>query len=656
MELGAENFSYFYPNILSMPETIKQILIKHWGYSEFRPLQEDIIQSVLDAKDTLGLMPTGGGKSITFQVPAIKLEGVCIVVTPLIALMKDQVEHLQEKGIRAKAIFSGMSAREIDITLDNCVYGDVKFLYVSPERLRTEIFVERLKRMKVSILVVDEAHCISQWGYDFRPAYLEIAEIREWIPNTPVLAVTGTATPKVVEDIQEKLLFKTKNVFRKSFARVNLVYAVIQSEDKIRRLMQSLHRISGTAIIYVRNRRKTRELADLLNANKISSHYYHAGLSPEIRDQKQRDWMRSRVRVMVCTNAFGMGIDKPDVRLVVHYDIPESPEAYYQEAGRAGRDGKQAYALIIHDENDVKMLKRNFENSFPPIKFVKAVYDALGNYFQLAYGSGKDESFDFVMSEFMKMYDLNPMQTYSSLKFLEKESYIFLSDSVNTPSKMMISVSKEDLYRYQVKNPKMAILLDLLIRSYSGLFTDFVQIDEELIARRLKTSALAIENALRLIKSHNYIDYIPRSGKPKIIFNTERLDSRDLIFSKKSYEQLKENAAKRLEAMMDYLTHQSKCRNLILMEYFGEEDAKRCGKCDVCKSRNKLKMSEVKVDSIIDLVKPILIQDALSLEELCAKLPEIPEDELLNVVRWLLDIGKIEKTENYYSWGKKTLF
>lgn len=639
-----------------MSETIQQILIKYWGYSDFRPMQEEIINSVLAGHDTIGLMPTGGGKSIAFQVPALKMPGVAIVVTPLIALMKDQVEHLNKKNISAKAIFSGMTSREIDITLDNCVFGDIKFLYVSPERLRTEIFRERIKRMNVSILVVDEAHCISQWGYDFRPAYLEIAEIRELIPNVPVLAVTGTATPKVVVDIQKKLLFKKENVFKLSFARDNLIYAVVKTEDKNRKLSQIINRIPGTGIIYVRNRRKTREIADWLNANGTRAHYYHAGLSAELRNKKQNDWMRGAVRIMVSTNAFGMGIDKSDVRFVVHFDIPDSPEAYYQEAGRGGRDGKPAYAVIIHDENDIKVLRRNFEDSFPPIKAIKAIYDALGNYFQLAHGSGKDESFDFVIRDFIKMYDLHPFKTYSALKFLEKESYIFLSDSIATPSKLYISVGKEELYRYQVKNPNMGMLIDVLIRSYSGLFNDFVKIDEALIGQRLKTSALAIRNALKILERQHLMEYIPQSGKPKIIFNTERLDSRDLIFSKNSYERLKENAAIRLEAMLHYIDTTTKCRNLLMMEYFGEENAKRCGKCDVCKTRNKLSMSEMEFDQIVKKLKPLLQNTALSSASIVDLLPQAKEEDVLRVLRWLLDTEKIFVENNLYRWHGSTLF
>jgi len=415
----------------------KQILIKYWGYSSFRPLQEQIIDSVLAGQDALALMPTGGGKSICFQVPSLISEGVCIVITPLIALMKDQVSQLDKRGIKAVAIFSGMNLREIDIALDNCVYGDKKFLYVSPERLETEMFQERIKKMNVSLIAVDEAHCISQWGYDFRPSYLRIAEIKDILPNVPILALTATATPTVVEDIQDKLLFSKRNVFKMSFERTNLSYQVEYSEDKYNRLLKYIDANPGSAIIYVRNRRKTKEIATFLLNNKYSCHFYHAGLTTEERDRKQKEWISSKVRIMVSTNAFGMGIDKADVRLVVHMDVPDSLEAYFQEAGRAGRDGNSALAVLLYHRSDVMDLDRNFEMKYPEIDFIKDIYNVLGNYFQLAVGSGAGESYEFVLADFIKMYNLNPLLTYNSIKYLEKEGYLFLSEAISRPSKLM---------------------------------------------------------------------------------------------------------------------------------------------------------------------------------------------------------------------------
>ncbi len=632
--------------------TILQILIKYWGYSSFRPLQEDIIKSVLDKKDTLALMPTGGGKSICFQVPTMAMEGICIVVTPLIALMKDQVQQLEKRGIKAAAIYSGMHPREIDIMLDNCVYGDKKFLYVSPERLETELFQERLKKMNVSLLAIDEAHCISQWGYDFRPSYLRIADIRELIPEVPVLAVTATATPDVVDDIQEKLLFEEKNVFRMSFERSNLSYHVEMHEDKNKRLLQLINKNKGTSVVYVRNRRKTKEIAQFLIENGVSCHFYHAGLTTDDRDRKQKDWVSNRVQVMVSTNAFGMGIDKADVRLVVHMDVPDSLEAYFQEAGRAGRDGKEALSVLLYHKSDLIDLKRNFELKFPDIPYIKNIYEALGNYFQLAVGSGKNENYEFILSEFISMYNLNPILTYNSIKFLEKEGYLYLTDAINRPSKMMIIVDRETLYRHQVRNPKLGDIIDVIIRSYGGMFNDFAIIDEFEISKRLNTSALLIENALKLLHKNNIITYIPQTTKPQLLFVDGRLSSRDVIIHKENYDFLKQMAKKRFDAVLKYVTITTKCRSEILLHYFGQKETNRCGQCDVCLERNKIALSQHEFDLVLEVIKPILMQQNMSLQELIFSASEIDENRLLNVIRWLKDSGKIAEFGDKLIWVK----
>ncbi len=630
--------------------TILQILIKYWGYSSFRPLQEEIINSVLEKKDSLALMPTGGGKSICFQIPAMAMEGICIVVTPLIALMKDQVQQLESKGIKAAAIYSGMHPREIDIMLDNCVYGDKKFLYISPERLETELFQERVKKMNVSLLAIDEAHCISQWGYDFRPSYLRIADIREYLVGVPVLAVTATATPEVVDDIQEKLRFAENNLFQMSFERSNLAYQVEKQEDKNKRLLQLITENNGTAVIYVRNRRKTKEIAQFLIERGVSCHFYHAGLTTEDRDRKQKDWINNRVRIMVSTNAFGMGIDKADVRLVVHMDVPDSLEAYFQEAGRAGRDGKDSLSVLIYHNSDLIDLKRNFEFKFPEISYIKNIYEALGNYYQLAVGSGRDESYEFILSEFINMYNLNPILTYNSIKFLEKEGYLFLTDAINRPSKMMIIVDRETLYRHQVRNPKLGDIIDVIIRSYSGLFTDFAIIDESDIGRRLNVSSLLIENALRLLHKNNIITYIPQTSRPQISFTDGRLHSRDVIIHKENYDFLKRMAKKRLDAVIEYTTTTTKCRSEMLLHYFGQKETKRCGQCDVCLERNKIALSQKEFDDVMVIIKPILSQQNMSLDELLAKANAIDENRLIKVVRWLKDTGKITEFGGQLIW------
>ncbi len=630
--------------------TNQQILIKYWGYSSFRPMQEEIINSVINGKDTLALLPTGGGKSICFQVPAMQMDGVCIVVTPLIALMKDQVRQLKSRGLNALAIYSGMNYSQIDVALDNCVFGDVKFLYVSPERLETEIFQERLKRMNVNILAVDEAHCISQWGYDFRPSYLTIAEIREFIPDVPIIALTATATPEVVVDIQEKLNFKEENLLQRSFERENLTYVVLEEEDKNRQLLQLLNRNPGSSIVYVRSRKATKEIARFLVDNKINSHFYHAGLSAELRDQRQQDWTTGKIRVIVSTNAFGMGIDKPDVRTVVHMDIPDSIEAYFQEAGRAGRDQQQAYAFLIYHKSDIGKLVHNHEMKFPEIKFILNVYNALGNYYQLAEGSGVDKSYDFILADFSKMYSLSPLTVFYALKYLEKEGFLFLSDAINRPSRVYIKMDRTNLYQFQVKYPKMGDFMDVLIRSYSALFTDFVTINEATIASRLNASPLLIENTLRQLDKMEVLEYIPYSSKPQVSLVGGRMNIHNIRINRDNYESRKQVSLRRMEAMQNYVQGFSKCRSSILLEYFGETDVKRCGKCDVCVGRNKIDLSQLEFDSVIEQIKPILKTKNCSLEKLVDQVHDVDDNRIIKVVRWLMDINKITQFGDELIW------
>lgn len=630
---------------------IHQILIKYWGHKSFRPLQEDIINSVLDGNDTLALLPTGGGKSICFQVPALVMDGLCVVVTPLIALMKDQVEGLKRKSIRAVAIHSGMSSYEIEVVINNCVYDDVKFLYLSPERLETDIIIHNIDKMKVNLLAVDEAHCISQWGYNFRPAYLTIAKIRKKLPEVPVLALTATATTDVIPDIQEKLEFKKTNVFKLSFERKNLTYVVLKEEDKLNRLLKVANNLKGSGIIYVRSRRKTVEIRNFLNTNHIMSDFYHAGLDQKTRDIKQDLWMKGESRVMVATNAFGMGIDKPDVRFVAHMDIPDNIESYFQEAGRAGRDGKLAYAVLFYNEGDLADLNNHFDTAFPSMDLIKRIYKALGNYLQLAVGSGKDVSFDFDIIRFCNNYEFNRMIAYNSLKFLEKEGFILLRELTDADSKIHLRVNKEDIYKFQVENPKYDKFIKVLLRSYSGLFTDFVKISESQIASRLGISESRVVARLQSLDKFNILVYIKRKTQPQLTFLTERIDEKDIFISDSHYRIRKETAKRRLNAVIKYITSKTKCRNSFLLEYFGETDTKRCGRCDVCIERNKIELSKLEFDNILNQIKPHLKEKPFSIDELAGLIDAASEDSLIRVVQWLLDSDKL-----IYNKEKKLLW
>lgn len=620
----------------------EQILLKYWGYSKFRPLQEDIIQSVMEGNDTLALMPTGGGKSLTFQVPAMAKEGICIVITPLIALMKDQVENLHKLNIKAIAIFSGMTKNEIDIALENCIYGKVKFLYISPERISTEIFQTRVKYMNINLIAIDEAHCISEWGYDFRPSYLKIADIREIIPDVPFLALTATAIPKVVVDIQDKLQFKENNVFRKSFERKNILYLIRQVDDKQKYLIDTINKVKGSGIIYVRSRKKTRETAILLQKNKISADFYHAGLKHESRSRKQNEWKVGKIRVMVATNAFGMGIDKSDVRFVIHLDVPDSIESYFQEAGRGGRDEKKAYAVLLYNNSDKVRAEQRITNNFPEIKEIKAVYQALANYFQIPYGGGKGLSFDFIISEFAKNYNFNLLNILSSIKFLQREGYVVLTDELNSKSKIHFITGRDDLYKFQIANAKYDSFIKLVLRSYTGLFSDYVKIDESSLARKAHVDIKVIFSYLNKLKSQGIINYIPQKKNPFIVFTEERLDDKSLHISKENYEFRKTRYEERLNAMLHYASSDNKCRSQILLSYFGEKNPDRCGQCDVCTRRNELDLSKYEFDLILAKIKEKLHLQLISMDDLMSEL-KTDEEKNIKVIQWLLDNNKIIK-------------
>lgn len=631
---------------------IKAILQRYWGYTKFRPLQEDIIMSVLQGNDTLALLPTGGGKSICFQVPAMAKKGVCIVVTPLIALMKDQVENLLLRKIPAAAIYTGMHQREIEMTYNRCIKGKVKFLYISPERLKNTLFKNSLQQIEVNLLAVDEAHCISQWGYDFRPSYLEIAEIRSILKETvPVLALTATATPEVVKDIQQKLLFKEERVFQKSFIRNNLTYFALKEEDKLKRLLKIVEKTPGTGIVYVRNRKKTREIALFLRKNKYVADYYHAGLSIRERARKQNAWSKGLVRIIVATNAFGMGIDKPDVRFVVHMDLPDTLEAYFQEAGRGGRDERRAYAVLLYENADIHSLRQNFENSFPPLNTIKNVYEALSNYFQIPVGAGEGLSFDFDNNAFAATYQLKPLLTYHALKFIEKAGLITFTDPYTNASKVFIRASREDLYKFQVEYANYDYLIKLLLRSYSGLFTNFTRIYETELAKRSNQSVDNIVTTLKKIEEYEIIDYHQQTEQPRVVFLENRLDIKYFSLSEEIYEERKQEAKKRLEAVIQYVSNQTKCRSRQLVAYFGETESIRCGKCDVCLERNKVEMSSLEFDKILEDIKPILQKQDISIEELI-DLSHYPKEKIVKIVRWLLDNNKILKSnEKKLRWN-----
>ncbi|MDX5420526.1 MAG: RecQ family ATP-dependent DNA helicase [Hymenobacteraceae bacterium] len=626
---------------------IHHILKTYWGYDQFRPLQEDIIRSVLEGEDTLALLPTGGGKSICFQVPAMVREGICLVVTPLIALMKDQVEQLKKRGIPAIAIYSGMNRREIDIALDNCVYGNVKFLYLSPERLQTELFQERVKRMKVGLLAVDEAHCISQWGYDFRPPYLELAELREGLPGVPVLALTATATEQVRQDIQEKLAFKKQHVFVKSFARSNLSYSCLYTEDKVGRLLEILQRMPGQAIVYVRSRRQTVELARFLQSRRIAAGAYHAGLKFEERSKAQQAWIDDKVRVIVATNAFGMGIDKPDVRLVVHLDLPESLEAYYQEAGRAGRDEKYAYATLLYGPSDTKDLLQKVEEAHPPLELIRRVYQCLANYYQIAVGSGFMSNFDFDLATFSKNYKLKTLEAHHAIKRLEGEGYIQLNEAYYSPSRLYLLLDNMALYEFQVANAEHDSLLRMILRMYGGeAFTGFIKISERKLAQQLNKPEQEVRRKLEYLHKLQVLVYEPQHDAPQLVFTAPRLDAVNLPLNHKKLDQLRDRAMIQAKEMAHYVETSDRCRTQLLLEYFGELNDKMCRICDYCLAQRKKEREGQELKALREKVCTLVQHKSMLPKELVQHFEPKHSETVTELLSEMVDTGMLRYAES----------
>lgn len=620
------------------------ILKRYWGYDDFRPLQGDIILSIAQGRDTLGLMPTGGGKSLTFQVPAMAMEGVCLVVTPLIALMKDQVENLRRRDIPAAAIYSGMSRDDISRTLENTVFGAYKFLYISPERLGTEAFLQKLTQMPVCMIAVDESHCISQWGYDFRPSYLRIAEVREHVPNVPLLALTATATPEVVDDIQDKLGFKEKNVFRKSFHRSNLAYVVRTVENKDENMLKILNAVPGTSVVYVRNRKRTKEVAEFLVANGISAEHFHAGLSNETKDDRQSRWKNNQTRVIVSTNAFGMGIDKAEVRSVIHLDLPDSLEAYFQEAGRAGRDEKKAYAVLLYNNTDAVKMRKRVSDSFPPKEMIIKVYEALGNYFQLGVGSGLDAVFPFDLTDFCSRFKLSILQTHSSLKILQQAGYIEFTDEQESSSRVMFIVTKDDLYHMR-QTEEQEKLMFILLRSYTGLFTDPAYVSEEILAKRLEWNRQKVYEQLVGLARDRIIQYIPRKKMPFITFIREREASTRVVLGKEAYDDRRERYISQVKSVLDYAQEEIRCRSQVLLTYFGEKDTQPCNKCDICRKNIENKLTDGDFDHIKSRIEEMVTTNEWTLNALVKQLP-YREQQVLQVIRFMIDNGQMEETDS----------
>ena len=630
------------PDASQLSTLNSRILKQYWGYDRFRGIQEDIIDSISKNKDTLGLMPTGGGKSITFQVPALAKEGMCLVITPLIALMKDQVQNLKKRGIKALAIYSGMSRQDIIITLENCIFGNYKFLYISPERLDTEIFRTKLRKMHISMITVDESHCISQWGYDFRPAYLKIAEIRELLPDVPVLALTATATPEVVKDIQARLHFRHKNVFRMSFERNNLAYIVRKTENKTAELLHILRSMPGSAIVYVRNRRRTKEITELLNNEHITADFYHAGLDDATKDIRQHRWQSGESRVMVATNAFGMGIDKPDVRIVIHMDLPDSIEAYFQEAGRAGRDGQKAYAVILYAKSDKTTLHKRIPDTFPEKEYIRDVYEHLQYYYQMAMGDGLDCVREFNIEDFCRKFKYFPVPVDSALRILTQAGYLEYTAEQDSTSRILFTIRRDELYRLREMGEDMDRLIQAVLRSYTGVFTDYTYINEDSLAIRTGLTRRQIYEMLVHLAKLRIVSYIPHKKTPYIIYTRERVKAQRIHISPEVYEHRKARYETRINAMLDYVTNDTVCRSRMLLDYFGERNEHNCGQCDTCISlRSKSKVSEQPDrEALCTKVCGILSRESLTPAGLLKQLP-MDKELLTEILHRLSDEGKI---------------
>jgi len=628
----------------------EEALRKVWGYENFRPLQSKIITSVLEGFDVLAILPTGGGKSLCFQVPGLCMEGLCLVITPIIALMKDQVEQLRQYGIKAAAIYSGMSLKEIDITLDNCIYGEVKFLYVSPERLKSELFIERAKRMKIDLLAVDEAHCISQWGYDFRPSYLEISGFKNYIPDSRIIALTATATREVTNDIVDQLSMKLNHrIFIQSFARPNLSFIVRKTEDKDAKIMDGLLKVKGSSIVYVRTRKRTKEIAEYLIRNDISADFYHGGLSFQERDTKQEQWMRDQFRVMVATNAFGMGINKPDVRLVVHADLPDNLESYYQEAGRGGRDGGRAFASLFYQEKDIEELRNRIRLSTPEPELIKRVYQSLANFYKIAVGSSLFASYDFDIREFTQTYHLDYLSTFHALKKLEDQGFIQLTESFYHPSKVLILISHEDLYKFQVANKTMELLIKNLLRTYGGeLYSNFTIISEKKLAIILRTSVQDVEKKLSFLDAQEVIVYDKRKDQPQITFTTPRFDASKLPLDVKFLEARRSSDMDKADAMIHYVSQTETCRSVFIQHYFGEFNAFACGNCDYCieKVRSELTWSDTL--SVQQKILEKLDKDPSPIDAVVKHFSDFREEFIISSIQQLLDNEELYYDENGY--------